>query len=71
MESTFSWNCLLQIKPLCIWKRYTVIEGHINKTYDQSNICKFTELLLVIANEQAKSHADVDHVQYRFVCDFK
>ena len=53
MESTFSWNCLLQIKPLCIWKRYTVLARHINKTYDQSNVSKFTELLLVIANEQA------------------
>ena len=31
---------------------YTVLARHINKTYDHRNVNKYTELLLVIANEQ-------------------
>ena len=57
MESTFSWNCLLHIKPLCTWKRYTVLARHINKTYDRGNISKYTGLLLV-TNEQSTAPGD-------------
>ena len=31
---------------------YTVLARHINKTYYRGNISKYTELLLVTANEQ-------------------
>ena len=58
MESKFSWNCLLQIKPLCIWERYTVLARHINKTYDRGNISKYTELLLVTASKQSAAQGN-------------
>ena len=32
---------------------YTVLARHINRTYDHRNINKYTELLLVTANEQS------------------
>ena len=74
MESTFSCHRYRQ-NHFLLESVYTFLAIQINKTYDQRNINKYTELLLVIANEQfikSCSYAHVRHiVQYRFVCEFK
>ena len=66
MESTISWHRYRQ-NHFLLESVYTFLGIQINKTYDQRNINKYTEVLLVTANEQfirSCSQAHVHHIVY-------